>query len=122
MGILYRHALGVEEVRRPDDDELCGHVELRDGTWSALVVFGAVLGHHTTRDDAVDHVLSEGLSSLADRWTLGGADHAAEVVCVQEANEHTVTLALGYYSMPGVPTLTITRGELDTGVWTLRRE
>ena len=94
---------------------------MREGSWLALVVFGAVLGHHATREDAVGHVLSEGLSSLADRWTLqrpGGAD---EVVCIQEANEHSVTLALGYSSMPGVPTLTITREELDAGVLILRR-
>jgi hypothetical protein len=112
----------VEEVRRPVDDELCGHVKLSDGSWLALVVFGAVLGCHTTRQDAIDQVLSEGLSSLAERWTLQRAGDAGDVVCIQEANELTVTLALGYYSMPGVPTLTVTRSELDAGAWTLHRE
>lgn len=112
----------MEEVRRPDDDELCGHVERRDGSWLALVVFGGVLGRHTTRDDAVAHVLSDGLASLAERWTFERDDGTTEVVCIQEANAHTVTLALGYYSMPGVPTLTITRRELDAGASTLRRE
>lgn len=115
------HARGVEEVRRPEDGELCGHVELRDGSWCALVVFGAVLGHHPTRDGAVDQVLTDGLASLAERWTLQDASGWDEVVCVQEANEHTVTLALGYYSMPGVPTLTIARHELDAGTWKLHR-
>ncbi len=115
------HDRGVEEVRRPEDGELCGHVEVRDGAWLALVVFGAVLGRHSTRDEAVDHVLTEGLASLAERWILRGAARSDEVVCVQEANERSVTLALGYYSMPGVPTLTVTRDELDAGTWILHR-
>jgi hypothetical protein len=66
-------------------------------------------------------VLSDGLSSLAERWSLQRGNDASEVVCIQEANEHEVTVALGYYSMPGVPTLTITRKELDEGAWTLQR-
>ena len=111
----------MEEVRRPGDGELCGHVELRDGSWLALVVFGAVLGGHSTRDDAVEQVLSEGLASLAERWTLQRTADSDEVVCIQEANEQTLTLALGCYSMPGVSTLTITRREHDAGAWTLRR-
>ena len=111
----------MQEVRRSADGELCGHVEFRDGSWCALVVFGALLGCHSTQEDAVAHVLSEGLASLAERWTLRGADGVDQVVCIQEANEQTVTLALDYYSMPGVPTLTITRSELDAGTWTLHR-
>jgi hypothetical protein len=112
----------MEEVRRPVDDELCGHVDWRDGAWLALVVFGAVLGRHSTREDAVAQVLSEGLASLAERWTLRrGAGNLDEVVCIQEANAHSVTLALGYYSMPGVPTLTVTASEIAAGEWSLRR-
>lgn len=65
----------MEEVRRSGDHELCGHVELRNGSWFALVVFGAVLGRHSTRDEAVEQVLSEGLASLAERWTLQRAGH-----------------------------------------------
>ncbi len=121
MGTPIEHARGVEEVRRPEDGELCGHVEFRDGSWLALVVFGAVLDRHSSRGAAVDQVLSEGLASLADRWTLQSAASSEEVVTVQEANEHGVTLALGYYSMPGVQTLTITRDELDAGIWFLHR-
>jgi len=33
-----------------------------------------------------------------------------------------VTVALGYYSMPGVPTRRITRGEIDDGSCLLRRD
>ena len=111
----------MEEVRRPADGELCGHVELSDGSWCARVVFGASLGCHSTRADAVAHVLSEGLASLAERWTLQGPDGAEQVVCIQEANEQSVTLALGYYSMPGVPTLTITSSEFAEGRWSMYR-
>lgn len=112
----------MDEVRRPIDDELCGHVELRGDSWFALVVFGAVLGRHETREAAVAHVLSDGLASLADRWTLQRGDgNSDEVVCIQEANAHSVTVALGYYSMPGVPTLTISASEIATGACRMHR-
>ena len=116
------HARCMEEVRLPTDGELCGFVELRDGSWLALVVFGAVLGRHATREDAVVQVLSEGLASLAERWTLRRGDSGSEeVVCIQEANAQTVTVALGYYSMPGVPTLTIRASKIAVGEWSMRR-
>ena len=107
----------VEEVRRSSDGELCGHVEQRDGQWCALTVFGAVLGRHDRREDAVDQVLAQGLAVLAERWRLrrGGGDE--EVVCIQEANAAAVTVALGYYSLPGVPTMTITTDQLASGEW-----
>jgi hypothetical protein len=112
----------MEDVRRPVDGGLCGHVELRDGSWFALVVFGAVLGRHATREGAVAQVLAEGLASLAERWTLRRGDGSSdEVVCIQEANTQAVTLALGYYSMPGVPTLTIRASEIAAGVWSMHR-
>jgi hypothetical protein len=44
-----------------------------------------------------------------------------EVACIQEANAQSVTLALGYYSMPGVPTLTITASKIAAGEWGLHR-
>ena len=112
----------MEQVRRTDDDELCGHVDVRDGSWCALTVFGAELGRHDGRDAAVDQVLAEGLASLAERWTLRrGATGEEQVVCIQEANPDTVTVALDYYSLPGVPTLTITTDQLSSGEWDLRR-
>lgn len=112
----------MDEVRRPIDDELCGHVDWRDGTWCALVVFGVVLGRHPHRDAAVEQVLTEGLAVLADRWTLRNpTTEAEEVVCIQEANVSAVTVARGYYSLPGVPTLTITADQLASGEWQLQR-
>jgi hypothetical protein len=111
----------MEQVRRRDD-ELCGHVERRNGRWCALVVFGAVLGDHDHREAAVDQVLAEGLSSLAERWMLRDGDSGdEEVVCIQEAHAGAVTVARGYYSLPGVPTLTITADQIATGRWQLRR-
>jgi hypothetical protein len=112
----------MEEVRRPEDDELCGHVERRDGSWCALTVFGAVLGRHDRREPAVEQVLGEGLASLAERWTLRHGDTGEEeVVCIQEANASAVTVVLGYYSLPGVPTLTITADQIASGDWELHR-
>jgi hypothetical protein len=112
----------VEPVRRSGDGELCGHVEQRAGHWNALTVFGAALGQHDRREDAVDQVLTEGLASLAERWMLRHRDGVtAEVVCIQEANTEHVTVALGYYSLPGVPTITIAAAQLASGEWQLYR-
>lgn len=112
----------MDEVRRPDDGELCGHVAHRDGRWRALTVFGALLGDHPERVDAIDHVLHEGLPSLAERWTLRhGSTGDDEIVCILEANALEVTVARDYYSLPGVPTLTITADQLAIGEWQLTR-
>ncbi len=112
----------MDAVRRPSDDELCGHVEQRAGAWRALTVFGGLLGTHERRQAAVAQVLDEGLASLAERWTLRRrGDRDEEVVCIQEANAAAVTVALGYYSMPGVPTLTISAAQLAAGEWELHR-
>jgi len=113
----------VEEVHRPDDDELCGFVEPHGGQWRALTVFGAVLGAHEHRKDAWDQVLSEGLASLADRWVLRhGESGDEEIVCILEANATELVIARGYYtSLPGVPTLTLTTEQIITGEWVMRR-
>ncbi len=112
----------MDPVRRTSDGELCGFVERRSDRWHALTVFGAVLDDHPGREEAVAHVLADGLASLADRWILrDGAGGEEEIVCIQEANAHAVTLALGYYALPGVPTLTITVEQLAAGEWTLSR-
>lgn len=113
------------EVRREDDGELCGHVVERDGAWLALTVFGGVLGTHATREDALRQVADEGLGALTERWELRrpGTDSTddPEVVCIVEADASGVTVARGYYSMPGVPTVRITREQLDAGEWQLLR-
>ena len=111
----------MRPVRRDTDDELCGHVVERGGTWRSLAVFGAQLGEHDDEQAAVDHVLEHGLASLAARWTLESPGEEPEIVCIQEANPLTVRMALGYYSMPGVPTLTITTAQLASGEWQLSR-
>ena len=112
----------MDEVRRQGDDELCGHIAYRDGRWCALTVFGAVLGSHDSRDAAERQLLEEGLASLAERWTLrNGESGDEEVVCIQEANVDAVTVARGYYSLPGVPILTITARQIAAGEWEMRR-
>jgi hypothetical protein len=112
----------MEAVLRRDDGELLGFVVQQTGEWLALAVFGAVLGRHGRREDAVQQVHHDGLASLAERWTLRrGGTEDEEVVCIVEANPDAVTVALGYYSLPGVPTLTISAAELRAGQWALRR-
>ncbi len=109
-------------MRRPEDDELCGHVVERDAHWLALAVFGAVLGRHESRESAEAQILTEGLAALAERWTLrSGATGEEQVVCIQEVNPVSVTLTLDYYALPGVPTLTITTDQLASGEWHLSR-
>jgi hypothetical protein len=124
----------MQPIRRPDDDELCGFVDERSDGWHALTVFGGPLGVHSSAVEAERAVRLEGLSSLMERWVLvdgsAAGDEADEpdepdepdeqIVCIQEANQHSVTLALDYYSLPGVPTMRITREELDAGRWILR--
>lgn len=112
----------MDQIRRTDDGELCGHVDERGKEWFALTVFGAELGRHDYRDQAVDQVLTDGLASLAERWMLRpGGGGEAEVVCIQEANPSGVTVGLGYYSLPGMPSITITVAQLATGEWELTR-
>lgn len=112
----------MDEVRRADDDELCGLVGEREGRWVACTVFGGLLGTHDDCEAAVAQVLAEGLASLAERWTLrNGATDEEEVACILEANPAEVTVARDYYAGPGVPTLTITLADLQAGTWSLTR-
>ena len=104
----------MQEVRRTSDGELCGYVVIDGDAWRALTVFGGVLGRHDAASAAEQQVRDEGLASLAERW-MYRADRSAEwqVVCIQEASPQSVRLALDYYSMPGVPTVTLSRADLD---------
>lgn len=102
------------EVRR-EDGELCGHVRPASDGWEAVVVFGAVLDTAPTQAEAEALVAARGLAALSDRWTLRGSGEDDGVVCIQEARPDGVRLALGYYSLPGVPSLWIDRADIDAG-------
>jgi hypothetical protein len=109
----------VLEVRR-DDGELCGYVAPQEDRWRSLTTFGAVLGEHDSEHEARQHAADLGLSALADRWTLiDRSTGEEELVCIQQVSPVEVTLALGYYSLPGVPTMTIRVEDLTTGRWRL---
>ena len=110
------------EVRRSDDGELCGFVAHEAGTWRAMTVFGAVLGEHDERAGAQDQVVGEGLACLAEHWTLVDAETGGEeIVLIQQSSPAGVTVALGYHSIPGTPSMAVSRADLDAGRWTLRR-
>ena len=119
---LHHHAEAVREVRR-EDGELCGFVALDGGRWRSLTVFGGALGEHDEERDAHARVASDGLASLAERWTLVDRTTGDEdVVCIQQASPEEVTVALAPYSMPGVPTATIRAEDLRAdGRWRLER-
>jgi hypothetical protein len=107
------------EVRRTDG-ELCGFVTERDGRWAALTVFGVSLCEFDAAADAHRDVLARGLAVLADRWTLtDGASGDSQVACIQQASPAEITLALDYFSLPGVPTITVTADDLTSGRWIL---
>jgi hypothetical protein len=109
----------VRDVRR-EDGELCGRVAPHDGRWRSLTAFGAPLGEHDSEPDAVLHVLEVGLAALADHWVLvDPANGEEQVVCIQHVSPTEVTVALDYYSLPGVPTLTIPIEDLVDGRWRL---
>lgn len=111
----------MHPVRRADG-ELCGFVAFERGHWLALTVFGAVLSTHEREDEAERHVVEHGLAALAERWTLvDGESGAEQIVCIQHASPEEVSLALGYYSMPGVETVTIPAAALAAGRWRLER-
>jgi hypothetical protein len=110
------------EVRRVGDNELCGYVDHVGGKWQAMTIFRGHLGTHDRRDQAEGQVLGVGLGSLAERWTLiDGTTGEEQIVRIQQASPSSVTLALGYYSLPGVPTRTIARSDLASGRWELHR-
>jgi hypothetical protein len=110
----------VDAVTRVSDGELCGYVEQREGVWVALTVFGASIGEHQERAGAFRQVLDTGLDSLSRHWTLrNGASGEEEVVCIAQASPGVVVVARDYYSLPGVPKLTITREQLEAGEWEL---
>jgi hypothetical protein len=107
------------EVRR-DDGELCGFVRAEGDHWTALTVFGGVLDVVDTAEAARSVVLADGLRVLADHWTLvDGVTGEEEVVLIQQCSPNEVTLAIGYYSLPGVPSITIPVTDLLTGRWRL---
>jgi hypothetical protein len=88
----------LEEVRRAEDDELEGFVGADADGWHALTVFG------------------RGLASLAERWYWWSRIvREWRVVLPQEASPGRVRVAIGCYSLPGVPTATITTDDLAAG-------
>jgi hypothetical protein len=108
----------VIEVERPADGELCGFVQAADdGAWQSLTVFGAMLAQHTSQAEAEAHVLDHGLAVLAEHWWYRQqADDEWQIACIIEARPGEVRLALDYYPMPGVATVTVTRSDLADGV------
>ena len=104
------------EIRRDDDGELCGFVERDGDDWFAMSVFGGRLASFTTRVAAEAHVIERGLASLAEHWHYRASpDDDWQIVCIIEARPSAVRIALDYYSMPGVPTVTLGPDDFAAG-------
>ncbi len=110
----------VQPIIRVDDGELCGWVRETAAACEALTVFGGRLEFCASRTDAELVVRERGLASLMERWTLTDSSTGErQVALLQEATPDAVTVVLGYYSLPGVPTLRIDRADLEAGRYTL---
>ena len=104
------------EVRRADDNELCGSIREADGSWAACTIFGAVLAAGLTQAEATNFVLDNGLAALSEPWAfIASPGEEEQVVRIVEASPSMVRLALDFYSLPGVPTVTLTSADLETG-------
>jgi hypothetical protein len=109
----------MREVRR-EDGELCGYVAEAEDRWRALAVFGAPLGDHATEQGAEADVRTRGLAVLGELWTLVDGESGDEQhVRIQQASPSEVTVALDVYSLPGVPTRTLSVEDLAGGRWRL---
>jgi hypothetical protein len=107
----------VIEIRRPDDGELCGYVQVSEATWQSVTVFGATMADHIDQAEAEAHVLDHGLAVLAEHWWYRQqAGDEWQVACIIEARPGEVRLALDYYPMPDVATVSVTRSDLAKGV------
>ncbi|MDO9484712.1 MAG: hypothetical protein Q7K25_01415 [Actinomycetota bacterium] len=111
----------MEAVRRPEDGELCGFISGEGQTWTPRAIFGGPLAKPTDRASAEELVRSTGLAALSEHWNYRESPAADwEPALIIEANPQSVTLALGYYSLPGVPTVTLS-SELIVAQQLLRR-
>ncbi len=106
----------LHEVRRASDGELEGFVADGGDGWLALTVFHGELGRAATAAEAREIVQRRGLASLAERWWwLSRSTGAWQVVVPLESHPGRVRVAVGYYSLPGVETATITADDLAAG-------
>ncbi len=104
----------MEEVRRGNDRELCGVIQESNGSWAACTVFGAVLADGKTKSEATNYVLEHGLAVLSEPWILTtSSSKVDQVVRIIEASPSEVRLALGFYSVPGVPVITLSSTALE---------
>jgi hypothetical protein len=111
----------VRAIHR-DDGELCGFVRVDGATWHAMSIFGGILEVTDSEASAERIVRDIGLPALAERWLLTtDSSSDEELVCLQEVSPAGVTVSLGYYSLPGVPTQRIARDQIDRGEVHLRR-
>src|SRR5690349_1741969 len=60
----------MRTIRRDEDNEVMGYLVPVGDDWQPTTVFNAALSDPTTREEAEDIVLRDGLSCLADRWLV----------------------------------------------------
>ncbi len=103
-------------IYRDNDHELLGFVISVADRWRALTVFGGILATFASESDAHAHVVRRGLPSLAAHWQYYDTSADQWHTClIQEANETTVTIVLGYVSEPGALTKTLSADDFARG-------
>lgn len=79
----------MHTIRRDEDDELMGYVVPVGDHWQPTTVFNAALGDPTSREEAEDIVLRDGLSCLTERW-LVEYDGEWREVWLQEVRQDSI--------------------------------
>lgn len=95
----------LREVRRDEDNELCGYVKCTPNGYVALTVFHGKLNTFDDETNAFDFVASHALPSLQERWNFRSSpEEEWQTVLIQEARPGWARLTLGYYAIAGIPT------------------
>ena len=113
---------GMDAVHRPTTTSCAASstTDPTDGT--PLTVFGAVAGVYPTRLDAEER-RADRRSRVVDGTLDPHRRHRIERTRSSASKKRipeAITVVLGYYALPGVPTMRIDRNELDARRWTLR--
>ena len=103
-------------IYRESDQELVGFVIPVADHWRALTVFGGILATYETQQQATQHVVARGLKALSAHWQYYDVSAGTWHTClIQEADPASVTIVLGFESIPGTPTKRLMAADFARG-------